>query len=170
MQISRIWSVAMMSAVAIALAGCGEEKMKAPETSPAAGVVTLNDKPVEGAQVTFLSADSKKNVWGCAGTTDASGKFEISTAFSPTTRAKGVPVGDYTVTVTKIPVVNTKDQEKLKKEMEEKQKAGMDPAAIGGTMAPKNELPAKYAEESNSDLKVKIEKAGNTKIELKLAQ
>ena len=142
--------------------------------SPAAGIVTYNDKPVEGARVVFLSGESKKNTWGCSGMTDASGKFEISTSFSPTQQAKGIPVGDYTAVVTKAEAqtLSREQHEAQAKEMQEKMKKAQ---AAGGKddptfdAPPKALVPAKYGDETKSGLKVKIEKAGNTKIELKLA-
>lgn len=175
MHSSRMWSVLACGVAAIALAGCGgggDVKVKHPDCSSAAGVVTYNDKPVEGARVMLISADTKKNGWGCTGNTDAGGKFEITTSFAPSTQVKGIPPGDYSVLVTKIEKLTTAEMEAAKKEGEENQKkiaAGADPASLTNPGAPKNLVPAKYADEFKSDLKVKVEKAGNTNIDLKLA-
>lgn len=57
--------------VALFAVGCGEGS----NLLPASGTVTYNGKPVEGALVTFLGEGNKLG----SGTTDAAGKYTIST-------------------------------------------------------------------------------------------
>jgi len=177
MHFSRARSILACSTVAAALVGCGgggDAKVKVPDVVPAAGTVTYNEKPLEGASVLFMSAETKKNSWACAGQTDAAGKFEITSTFSPSTQVKGLPAGEYTVVVTKMEKTKTMtpaEIDAMKKEMDEK---AMQAAKSGGnpvTVQPKTPsmIPEKYGADTTSDLKVKIEKPGNPKIELKLA-
>jgi len=171
MHFSRIWCVTACSIVAAALSGCGgaDEKVKHPDVVPAAGVVTYKDAPVTKATVVLLSADGKKNGWGFTGETDASGRFEVTSTFSPTTQVKGVPAGDYTVIVTKLDSMNPDEYKAKKKELDEKaQKAmtGVDPSSP--ELKNKSLVPEKYGAEATSGLQVKIESGGNKNIELKL--
>jgi hypothetical protein len=76
-------------------AGCGPNLSHLPKTVPALGVVTLDGKPVEGAQVVIVPANSEAT--GAYGTTDASGKFSLR-AFE---EKDGAIPGDYKVQVTK---------------------------------------------------------------------
>lgn len=71
------------------LLGCGPG---GPTLYPATGTVTLDGKAVEGAEVVFAAPGG-----GLAtGTTDAAGKFSLSTGGKP-----GAPEGEYGVSVTK---------------------------------------------------------------------
>lgn len=168
MRLSGLFSVPVCGIVIAVLAGCpgGGAAIKHPDVSPAAGVVTYNDKPVEGAQVLLMSAETKKNGWACAGRTDADGKFEIMTTFPPSIQEKGLPVGDYTALVLKASANTMSAAEQA--EIQKKVLAGGKVESASSTEDSKSPIPVKYTEESKSDLKVKIEKAGNTKIELKL--
>jgi hypothetical protein len=168
MYLSRTWSVPACGIVLLALAGCDEgNKVKLPDVSPAAGVVTYNGEPVDGAQVMLYSEESKGNGWACGGFTDESGKFEMSTTVGPN-KVIGIPAGNYVAVVTKLSGESTEDKEEAYKA---KIAAGGDPAKIREEFekeAPKAALPAKYGDEKISDLKVKIDASGNTEIELKL--
>jgi hypothetical protein len=172
MQLSRVLSISTCAAMAALLAGCdGAAKVEHPTTVPAAGTVTYNGSPVDAATVTLISADSKKSGWSCAGKTDAAGKFTIATVFAPGTEGKGVPAGDYTAVVTKFevsvpgPMTGDAYTAAAKKKSDEDKARGK-PADPSG---PKDQVPGKYSVEATSDLKVKIEAAGNSNIELKLA-
>ena len=78
----------LLLATCCVLAGCG-----GPKLLPVSGVVTLDGQPVAGAGVMFLPADKGP---ATGGTTDATGKFELST-----TNRRGIAPGRYRVTVTK---------------------------------------------------------------------
>ena len=79
-----------------ALAGCGGEPARpGPEkqaTAPAGGTVKLRGAPLAGASVRFQAVDGKVSAYG---TTDAAGKFTLSTYG----KDDGAPAGKYKVTV-----------------------------------------------------------------------
>jgi hypothetical protein len=79
----------------VALAGCGSGGDDLPDTVPAEGIVTLDGKPVEGAQVVLVPA--AEGTTGAYGTTDASGKFALR-AFE---QKEGAIPGAYKVQVSK---------------------------------------------------------------------
>ena len=72
LSIRRVLFVAMLAAFGLSLSGCGP---KYPETFPVAGTVTLDGKPVAGAAVVFTPEEGQQ----ATGTTDDSGRFELST-------------------------------------------------------------------------------------------
>ncbi len=151
-----------------ALAGCGgAQQVPHPDVVQAAGVITQNGAPVEGATVVLMSEESKKAGWVFSGKSDAAGKFAITSVFAPGTDAKGVPVGDYTAVVTKFdfPAAVPMDMKAYEDQVRLKQtKPGMAPQSTG----PKSLLPPMYATDTTSSLKVRIEGSGNPNIELKL--
>jgi hypothetical protein len=155
------------------LAGCGPEQVKHPGVTPAAGVVTYNGTPVEGASVAFFSEESKKAGWNLSGRTDAAGKFEITSIFAPGTEAKGVPPGSYTAVVVKSeggPAAKPMDMKADPKAYDEFMRSQQNSASgkAPEVTAPKSLVPTKYTVETSSDLKVKVEGSGNPNIELKL--
>jgi len=81
--------------------GCGEPAETVPELVTVTGTVKYQGKPLPDASVTFIPADveeeptERNRVVRPAGTTDASGGFELRWAEHP-----GAPPGKYTVTVT----------------------------------------------------------------------
>lgn len=80
----------------LGLVGCGSGGGNLPKTVPAAGVVTLDGKPVEGAQVVLVPASGDMQT-GAFGTTDASGRFTLR-AFE---QKPGAIPGEYKVQVSK---------------------------------------------------------------------
>lgn len=77
--------------------GCSRESH--PETYPVTGVITFEGKPVEGASVGLVAKDVQGRSAGA--TTDAEGKFSVSTYFSSTAQSVGAISGQYAITVTK---------------------------------------------------------------------
>jgi len=67
-----LFCVTLLAAGLAAVSGCGP---KHPETIPVNGSVALDGKPVEGAAVVFTPEEGKM----ATGTTDASGRFQLST-------------------------------------------------------------------------------------------
>lgn len=61
--------------VLIVATACGSRGGHLPKTVPASGVVTLDGKPVDGAQVVLVPAGEGAN--GAFGTTDSSGRFSL---------------------------------------------------------------------------------------------
>jgi hypothetical protein len=139
------------------MSGCGPG---GPRVYKAGGTVTYNNKPVEGAQVTFGYADGNF----ANGVTDAAGKFQLVYMGNP----GGAPPGKCDVGISKISAPSitaptTTDPSKMMEAMKEFQKA-KDKAP------PKSEIPLKYANPAASGLKYEIttdEKANNFTIDLK---
>ena len=93
----------------IALAGCGRE----PTTNPGHGTGTLDGRPLAKATVQFLAQDPGGR--DALGTTDADGRFRLST-FTP---RDGALAGKYKVIVRSVPeadpaVVATNVQEAMR--------------------------------------------------------
>jgi hypothetical protein len=75
--------------------GCNSGGSQLPKTVPASGVVTLDGKPVDGAQVVFVPA--AEGATGAFGTTNASGYFSLR-AYE---QKDGAIPGEYKVQVSK---------------------------------------------------------------------
>lgn len=84
-----------ITGLVLLVAGCSSGGGNLPRTVPASGVVTLDGKPVDGAQVVFVPADA--GVTGAYGVTDASGRFSLR-AFE---QKDGAIPGQYLVQVSK---------------------------------------------------------------------
>jgi hypothetical protein len=83
----------MLAAPLLASLGCGGSGFATPE--PVSGRVFFQDKPVEGARVTFLSTSEGGR--SASGTTDSQGNFSLTTF----KRNDGAIPGDYVVTISK---------------------------------------------------------------------
>lgn len=80
--------------VGAALAGCGKYR-----TAPVAGVVTLDDKPLEDATVTFTPVEAVEGeVIMSTGRTDAEGRYSLELL---TDQSEGAVVGHHTVRISK---------------------------------------------------------------------
>lgn len=64
---------------------------------PVSGVVTLNGQPLADAHVQFVSDAPTRG--SAAGTTDATGRFNITTYVNPTRIIAGAEPGEYTVVI-----------------------------------------------------------------------
>ena len=129
---------AAVLAILSTITGCGGPKM--PDVVPVTGTVTMGGKPVEGATVTFMAKGAPRV---SSGTTDAQGKFSLST-YEPN---DGAIPGENSITVTKF--VKAADD--------------------APDAQPKNELPSKFASVMTSGLKreVKEGEANDFTIDLK---
>jgi Domain of unknown function (DUF6795) len=101
LSVRRVLFVAMLATFGVALSGCGP---KYPETFPVTGTVTLDGKPVAGAAVVFTPEEGQQ----ATGTTDDSGRFELSTF----QLADGALPGTHRVTVAKT-TTDPDDEEKV---------------------------------------------------------
>jgi len=75
--------------------GCGPDTSHLPKTVPASGVVTLDGKPVDGAQVVLVAEG--EGAHGAFGACDASGRFALR-AFQ---EKDGAVPGSYKVQISK---------------------------------------------------------------------
>jgi hypothetical protein len=110
-------------------------------TIPTEAVVTLDGKPLVGADVVFNSAKSERGSARADGRTDVAGRVKLSTYKA----YDGVPAGEYIVTVTRRRPLFTPE----------------------GKPGP-NTLPEKYASLVKTDLKVEIASTTKQPIEIKL--
>ena len=121
------WKCLVCLAALALLVGCGTST--GPNTVPVTGLVTLDGTPVPGAVVTFSpqTADGQ----AAAGTTDGSGRFELTTSVS----GDGAVPGSYFVGISKTSGgeaavgAGQVDEDAAYKEAEEK---GVDVTGAGG--------------------------------------
>lgn len=155
----RCWILAVFALFCSVSLGCGGS---APKLYPVTGTVSFNDKPVEGASILFSPQGGRPSM----GTTDASGKYTITTLGKP-----GAPVGTYNVTVSKqggasapeaappvaqMPSAEPSPEEKQKL-MEQQVKSQQDMIKrMQGTVEVTNELPIKYAIPGGSPLNATV--------------
>lgn len=125
--------------------GCGGSK--GPATFAVTGVVTRSGQPVEGATVQFFPAAEGMAAGGQA-MTAADGAFEVESTFDAgKTMQKGLPAGEYRITVTKME---------------------MPSGTPSFSRPPKNALPAAYGVPETSNLSVTVSPDGENRCELAL--
>ncbi|MBA3312549.1 MAG: carboxypeptidase regulatory-like domain-containing protein [Planctomycetaceae bacterium] len=138
------WSFVLLT-VAFLTTGCGGESY--PETYPVTGIVTLDGKPVEGANVALVSGDPA--VRSAGGMTDAQGNFSVTTYFDPQHQPEGAMPGDYAVTVSKLEELETSAAPSAEEMMAGQMK-----------FTPlKSLLPKKYGDPKTSGFKVTVGEA-----------
>jgi hypothetical protein len=123
------------------VSGCGSSD--APQLANATGTVLYKGQPVAGATVTFLVPKSPI----ASGTTDAEGKFTLTTGGSP-----GVALGSATVGIAKFA---TSGEDKTK--MTPADMAKMAEKSKMASTKPKAEIPVKYANPETSTLTATID-------------
>ncbi len=132
----------------IATLGCNSTGSNLPKTVPAAGVVTLDGKPVDGAQVVLVPAS--QGITGATAVTDASGRFTLR-AYP---EKDGAIPGEYKVQVSKTIQVKV---------------AGAKGSVDGGDPVRfEYGVPGKYTDSQKSGLSVTIPDTGNRDINLVL--
>ena len=129
--------------------GCGADTSHLPRTVPARGVVTLDGKPVDGAQVVLIP--SGEGATGAYGTTDASGRFSLR-AYD---EKEGAIPGEYKVQVSKTVQV--------KVEGAPGSLDGGDPVRFDYA------VPARYTSAQSSGLTATIPESGATDLRFELA-
>jgi hypothetical protein len=133
-------SAICLASALLLLAGCGDSL----NLKPVTGTVTYNGKPVDGASVAFISMDKPVAI----GTTDASGKFTLST-----NGKEGAPLGSHKVTVAKSTAVAGAGEgakaEDMMKMMQNRNKSA------GGVLS-QAELPLKYATPQGTELSAEV--------------
>jgi len=125
----------VLTLLALAL-GCGESGN--PDLIPVTGTVRYAGQPVAGANVAFRSENSMASAM-----TDSSGRFELTAVEQGT----GAMPGKYKVIVAKIAAVETAMQD-----MEE----ALNNPPSAEQAAPKNELPAQYADFETTPLEYTV--------------
>jgi hypothetical protein len=120
------WRMSAILSICL-LIGCGRGDAN---LAPVTGSVIYKSKPVEGAVVLFSAAQSARPAMG---TTDAEGKFWLSTF----THKDGASLGENVVTITKMKIDASEITDRLGEEI------GSDPKALIARMA---DVQAKRAE------------------------
>jgi hypothetical protein len=91
------WICLLTAGFSIAfICGCGGRGGNLPELVPVQGTVTLDGKPLTGAEVAFIPAGDTRGS-GATGYTKEDGKYELAAPKG----VKGAPAGDYKVVITK---------------------------------------------------------------------
>lgn len=149
--------------------GCGES-VSYPETAPVTGTVTLDGKPVEGANIMLRPVEGAESYSGRA-VSGTDGTFEVMTFFSASHDVAGAVPGKYTVAVTKPGAVTGGPQahgaeaiEQAKASTPQGRSANAH-AGAGGA----NILPKRYADAQTSglEIEVKADQENVLKLELK---
>lgn len=122
--------------------GCGGDKL--PKTYAVTGVVTLDDKPLEGADIVLVP--SSPTLKSAGGISDAQGRFSLKTYFDPKNHVSGAMTGDYGVAITKLEKREVSGSLKPEEAMAQTMKMG--PA--------KSAIPKKYNAPSTSGFKLSI--------------
>lgn len=117
--------------------GCSTQ---GPQMAPVSGVVLMNEQPVAGAAVLFMPDESGP---AASGTTDAQGKFHLTTSRP----SDGAVIGSYRVTVT----------------LKETSGIATEPGGLSGEIAPggvkeKWIVPQRYSVPDTSGLRATVEK------------
>jgi hypothetical protein len=121
--------------------------------APAAGIVTLNGAPVEGATISFAPAAASSDARSASAMTGKDGKFVVTTL----NYGDGMYPGEYQVFITK--TTGTGGIEDL--DSGDKTKTRDNRQIVF-------HLPLKYGDKNTSGLTVSIPPQGNKNIELKL--
>jgi hypothetical protein len=161
---TRFFLQGCMLLVPFALVGCGSSDL--PNTVPVTGTVTMDGTPVDGATVNFLS-EQGSIVSG--GTTDASGKFSLTTTVGSQS-VPGAVVGSHGVAVVKTEssgqeMADPNDLEATKAMME---KMTTNPAVTSEFKA-KYVIPQKYNNPAQSQIKAQVTEAGPNDIKIELS-
>jgi len=140
----------------LCLVGCGEGK---PDLYPVTGVVTLDGKPVEGANVSF--SPSSEGAELAVGQTDASGKFTLTTPQI----GEGATAGSYSVSITKSAGATKWEDPRASGGTltEEQKKSIMDQAR--NAAKPVSPIPDKYANGQTSGFTADVKKDGENNFE-----
>jgi hypothetical protein len=127
------------------LNGCGADS-DLPRTVNAAGIVTLDGKPVEGAQVVIVPEPPA--IHSAFGTTDAQGRFSLHASEN----TKGAVPGPYKVQISKTIIIKG----------EGKSSDGSEPFRV------EFGVPTKYAATPTSGLLCTIPESGTTDLKFEL--
>ena len=148
----------LLSICVVLAAGCsGSDR---PATVPVSGTVTLNGQPVADAQVSFMTDGAPRAAFG---TTDAEGKFRLTTF----EENDGAMVGKHTVTISNAAAVGG---EGMSPEDPSAAYGEAMQAAASGTPASGGEggIPVKYANPKTSGLEREVTQGGPNEFDFEL--
>ena len=148
----KLLSVALCLHVLFVLSGCGRSGL--PGLAPAAGIVTLNGEPVEGAVISFAPTSGTRSATAVS---DASGKFVVTTL----DYGDGIQPGEYQVIVTKKTGSSGNTSSSPEKDKDRRVNRQDGRLIV-------NHLPLKYENRETSGLAVSISSRGNKNIALEL--
>ncbi len=151
----RPWGGVVAAVSICVLIGCG--KSDGPALAPAKGVVTLDGKPLASARVSFHPKDKAARY--SYGTTDADGRFQMST-FGMN---DGALVGSHTVTISKVDL----PEEATKIDVEALKSKGYGGGGMPGyesmmglgggkKLEIKQEVPKKYSDKEASEIEAVV--------------
>jgi hypothetical protein len=133
------------------IVGCGGgPKADLPKLVPVSGTVTLDNKPLSGATVTFVPVGSTRGR-GCYGGTDADGRYELMYD----AKHKGAPSGEFAVTCSKFVMPDGSDFPRDSKVSPWESNA-------------KELLPPCYSQDGMSELKATVPPDGGKNLDFKL--
>jgi len=141
----KAWRCLSWLAAVVLLAGCSSGH----GTASVTGTVLYKGQPVAGAAVSFLPKSEEATAKPARGTTDASGRFTLTSYFGPDEQPAGALPGEYSVTITKI----------------DEPSGAFDPFK---DPPPKNHLPAKYSTPQRSGLTATVKAGETNQFEFKL--
>lgn len=136
----------LLMLLAVACAGCGSPSA-GPSTVSVQGTVTLDGKPVEGADVCFINGQ-----FSSTAKTDAAGVYEL---------AGGAIPGPNTVYISKLSIPEGA-MAGMEGAIDEGQMMAMagDPALARSKKGPKQLLPPRYSDPGKTELTVAVPEAG----------
>ncbi|MGQ9506137.1 MAG: hypothetical protein ACUVQG_14815 [Thermogutta sp.] len=148
--------------VSILFLGCKtRNRGNIPQTAPVSGIVTLDGKPVDGANVVFVPTSTPG--YGAYGIADSSGRFVLKSSEAVT----GAVPGKYLVQVTKL-VPDTGGRQSVVAEDAEHEAEAAGGSPAGSVAGTKNVLPEKYANPKTSGIEVVVPSEGLQNLEIKL--
>jgi hypothetical protein len=141
------------------VAGCGGTTAGGSDpVFPVSGVITFNNQPVVGADVTFFNADKDRSAFG---RTNDKGEYKLTTFIVN----DGAVEGKSAVTIVKyaatVPTTPEADVESEAYELPEVAEAKAPPK-------PKSEIPARYGDQATSGLIAIVNPEGVNTIDFKL--
>lgn len=136
------WCVALCAVLPV-MTACGPKR---PDVLPASGVVTFEGDPVSGAQVTFMAPSAARAAYAV---TDSAGAFSLS-KFG---KGDGAAPGAHVVTIAR-PQPTASDAPMAVEQADAAYTAAM--AKASRRQGERSELPARYADPSQSGLTAEV--------------